>query len=458
MSEYNKAVNPNAKVLDHVSKDYHDGHNYIPSSIQGNQINQDQNQVNQDNPVKIKVQTFKQTEIGVIPEDWEVASIDNVSYVDPDNLTSSTNPEYNFNYISLEDVDNGILKSFSELNFKDAPSRARRKIKINDVLISTVRPNLKSHLHIRGDVKDWICSTGFAVLRCKNNIANSEFLFNHFFAFIINKQIDNLITGSNYPAISNKEVKSLKIPLPPLPEQKAIAQVLSDTDSLIQAITQKLAKKRAIKQGAMQQLLTPKEDWEIEKLPSVCWFQEGPGLRNWQFTKKGMKVINVTNLVGGYLNLDKTDRHISLKEFEVMYKHFEIDENDIVMASSGNSYSKVAVVRKQDLPLLMNTSVIRFKPLKGLVYNYLLIFLKSKSFKDQIDLLITGGAQPNFGPFHLNKIEIPIPFTEEEQTRIATILSDMDTEIEQIEQKLSKYKLLKQGLMQQLLTGKIRLV
>ena len=114
------------------------------------------------------------------------------------------------------------------------------------------------------------------------------------------------------------------------------------------------------------------EDWYDSPLPNVCWFQEGPGLRNWQFTKKGMKVINVTNLVNGYLNLDRTDRHISIQEFEKMYKHFEVDDKDIVMASSGNSYSKVAVVRNQDLRLMMNTSVIRFKPLNGLDYNFLL--------------------------------------------------------------------------------------
>jgi type I restriction enzyme S subunit len=147
-----------------------------------------------------------------------------------------------------------------------------------------------------------------------------------------------------------------------------------------------------------------------------------------------------------------------MQEFEKMYKHFEIDVKDIVMASSGNSYSKVAVVRKQDLRLLMNTSVIRFKPLNGLDYNFLLIFLKSNLFKDQIDLLITGGAQPNFGPAHLKQITLAIPPSKQEQTHIATILSDMDNEIETLEKKLAKYKEIKQGLMQNLLTGKIRLI
>jgi len=207
----------------------------------------------------------------------------------------------------------------------------------------------------------------------------------------------------------------------------------------------------------MQKLLQPKEGWEVKPFKDLCWFQEGPGLRNWQFTTRGIKVINVTNLENGVLNLDRTDRHISLEEFHKMYEHFEIDENDIVVASSGNSYGKVAVVRKKDLPLLMNTSVIRFKPLKELDYNFLLTYLKSNQFKNQIDLLITGGAQPNFGPVHLNKISINLPPTKEEQTRIATVLLDMDNEMLALETKLEKYKKVKLGMMQNLLTGKIRL-
>ena len=143
------------------------------------------------------------------------------------------------------------------------------------------------------------------------------------------------------------------------------------------------------------------DDWDVKPLPEMAWFQEGPGLRNWQFTSQGMKVINVTNLENGVLNLDRTDRHITHEEFLKTYKHFAIDADDIVMASSGNSYCKISVVRECDLPLVMNTSVIRFKSINGCDHGFLLEYLKSKFFKDQIDLMITGGAQPNFGPYHL---------------------------------------------------------
>jgi len=200
---------------------------------------------------------YKQTELGVMPEDWEIKEIGNISDVDPDNLGSSTNPDYAFKYISLEDVDCGILRNYAELMFKNAPSRARRKIQHGDILISTVRPNLKSHLLVRDQVRDFICSTGFSVVRCKDCNTNSEYIFNHFLASIINKQIDNLITGSNYPAISSKDVKALLIPIPPsIEEQNAIATILSDMDAEIEALEQTLDKYTMIKQGMMQQLLT----------------------------------------------------------------------------------------------------------------------------------------------------------------------------------------------------------
>ncbi|MBW6480787.1 MAG: hypothetical protein K0B37_15265, partial [Bacteroidales bacterium] len=136
---------------------------------------------------------YRMSEVGVIPEEWEVKKLEVIADIDPDNLSNSTNPEYYFQYISLEDVDYGTLRNTTELIFKDAPSRARRKIRKDDILLSTVRPNLKSHLLIKRDISNWICSTGFSVVRCKDNIAHSGFVFNHLFSSVIDRQIETLI-------------------------------------------------------------------------------------------------------------------------------------------------------------------------------------------------------------------------------------------------------------------------
>ena len=190
---------------------------------------------------------------------WEVKKLGEVADIDSDNLGSTTDPGYVFKYISLEGVDNGILKTYSEQEFQYAPSRARRKIKRGDILVSTVRPNLKSHMCFSLDSPNWICSTGFSVVRCNVGQVNSDYIFQHFFADTISNQIDTLLTGSNYPAINSKDVRDLRILLPPtLAEQTAIATVLSDMDAEIVVLEQKRDKYKAVKQGMMQVLLTGK--------------------------------------------------------------------------------------------------------------------------------------------------------------------------------------------------------
>ncbi len=194
------------------------------------------------------------------------------------------------------------------------------------------------------------------------------------------------------------------------------------------------------------------EDWTLSDFKELVFFQEGPGLRHWQFKESGMKVINITNLVGKFLDTSNTNRHIDINEFEKNYRHFAIDEGDIVLASSGNSYGKISIVRERDLPLMMNTSVIRLRTKSDCMdYHYLIQFLKSIFFRQQIDLLITGAAQPNFGPSHLNQLKIKTPDINEQQ-KIASILSNVDNLISTYDKILSKTTRLKQALMQKLLT------
>ncbi len=197
-----------------------------------------------------------QTRLPGFHGEWEVKRVEDVAVIDPENLGSDTSPDYFFNYISLEDVDTGTLRGYTEQVFRTAPSRARRKLRKGDVLVSTVRPNLKSHLLIRNDISDTVCSTGFSVARCKPALADPAFVFFHLFADVIERQIESLLTGSNYPAINSRDVKALRMPCPSLPEQTAIATVLSDMDAELAALEQKRDKTRALKQGMMQELLT----------------------------------------------------------------------------------------------------------------------------------------------------------------------------------------------------------
>ena len=170
--------------------------------------------------------------------------------------------------------------------------------------------------------------------------------------------------------------------------------------------------------------------WPCLPLSEAFWFQEGPGVRKWQFTNSGIKLLNVGNIEKeGTLNLAKTDRHLSEEEVANKYSHFLVDAGDLVIASSGISFdddgflrTRGAFVEKHQLPLCLNTSTIRFKAIEGVSdLCFLRFWLNGHEFRSQITKLVTGTAQQNFGPSHLKAIKITLPPLEE-QRRIAEIL------------------------------------
>jgi type I restriction enzyme S subunit len=171
-----------------------------------------------------------------------------------------------------------------------------------------------------------------------------------------------------------------------------------------------------------------------KKLNKAYWLQEGPGVRKWQFTDKGIKLLNVANILkSGIIDLSKTARHLSIDEVESRYSHFLADEGDLVIASSGISIdvdgflrTRGAFIEKEHLPLCMNTSTIRFKAMDETSdLGFLRHWLQSFDFRIQITREVTGIAQKNFGPSHLSRIEIPLPPLSE-QKRIAVILDAAD--------------------------------
>ena len=149
-------------------------------------------------------------------------------------------------------------------------------------------------------------------------------------------------------------------------------------------------------------------------LTDIVWFQEGPGVRNTQYTDSGVKLLNVANLVDGKVDLSTSNRYISKEEAYGKYKHFLVDPGDFIIASSGIKVDyfdkKMGFVDETQLPLCMNTSTIRFKTLDSNVLNirYFMYYLKSFAFKEQLARQITGSAQLNFGPSHLKKMSMPL--------------------------------------------------
>ena len=423
--------------------------------------------------------TYKQTELGLIPSDWEVVELEQVANIDPENLASNTALDYEFNYISLEQVTLGKLEKTEKYKFQDAPSRARRILRKNDILVSTVRPNLMSHYWVKNEISDLICSTGFSVVRTHDEKLVASYFYHHLFANIINNQINLLVVGSNYPAINSKDVKRLKFSLPSKPEQTAIATALSDTDALLVELEKLLAKKQAIKTATMQQLLTGKtrlpefanradgtpkgslktewgdipEDWEIKSMSNICDVRDGTH-DSPKYLESGIPLITSKNIVNGKLDFSDIS-FISLFDAEEINKRSKVDKGDILMSMIG-TIGNAVLVENQDIFCIKNVAL--FKPYHEKINNNFLVqFISSDIFKKILENTLDGGIQKFISLGNLRNIVISIPKSTTEQTAIAQILGDMDSEITALQARIEKLREIKQGMMQNLLTGKIRL-
>ena len=179
--------------------------------------------------------------------------------IDKKSLGKNTPENYEFEYISLSDVSTGtISKSLERHIFSSAPSRARRIVRENDLLLATVRPNLKGFAKARKEHDGFVASTGFAVLSAKKDVS-SDYVYHYLFSHHLTGQINALVVGSNYPAINSSDVGSLKILCPPLEEQQKIATVLTNADREIELLEQQLADLQQEKKALMQVLLTGKK-------------------------------------------------------------------------------------------------------------------------------------------------------------------------------------------------------
>jgi len=232
--------------------------------------------------------------------------------------------------------------------------------------------------------------------------------------------------GSTVKSLRMPIIKSVPVALPSLEIQKRIAEILSAFDEKIEVnnkINQTLEQiASAIFKEWFVKFRFPRhkkskfvdselgkipEEWEVKMLPEVFDFLEGPGIRNWQYTSKGCPFINIRLIQNNDIDV-KSANFLSEEEANGKYKHFHLQERDMVVSTSG-TLGRSAIVRKEHLPLLLNTSVIRFRPKDKQSYAFMYQFLNSAYFQNKILNMASGSAQPNFGPVHLKQIEVLVP-------------------------------------------------
>ena len=337
----------------------------------------------------------------------------------------------------------------------------KNEFKTGQILYGKLRPYLQKFCQAKFD---GVCSSEIWVLQGKK--VTNDFLFYLVQSDKFN-QIANKTSGTKMPRADWEYMSEMPFFIPLEPEQKKIAEILSTWDEAINLTINLIESKKQFKKALMQNLLTAKirfpqfkDEWQNEKLNKVTFFQEGPGVRNTQYKKEGIKLLNVGNLNNNTLNLNTTTTYISETEAYGAYKHFLIDDGDLLISCSGiNSASfknKIAFAEKKDLPLCLNTSTMRFKSLDDrLLLKYLYYFFQTIYFERQVLGVLTGSAQFNFGPTHIKWFKIKLPNLKEQQ-KIVEVLTACDDEINLLNLKLENLKRQKQGLMQKLLSGKVR--
>ncbi len=400
---------------------------------------------------------YKQTDIGIIPEEWEVVSLlEKTDLINGLTYSPSNIQDYGLLVLRSSNVQNGKF-SFADTVYVNCAVLKERLIKANDILICVRNGSAALIGKCAKADKDYNATFGafMSVLRGINN----DYIFQLLQQGTIQKQIAKN-SDSTINQITNSDFKQIKIPFPQEESERIhIATALSDMDSLITNLEKLIAKKRTIKQGAMQELLTGKR-----RLPGF----------NSEWVKMTIGGMN------GYLLRGSIDpqRYNSSLFFEYSMPAFDegkgpqkifgvdMHSNRTVISGKVLLFNKLNVRQKRIWLVNANedNSICSSEFLAYCSDRIDLCFLAhllstEKITKDFIDMSTgSSNSQKRISPKNFMEYVICIPADKHEQSAIAKILSDMDSEIEELEKKLGKYKAIKVGMMNELLTGRIRLI
>jgi|SanBayMetagenome_1026888.scaffolds.fasta_scaffold12008_3 type I restriction enzyme, S subunit len=413
---------------------------------------------------------YKKTEVGVIPEDWEAKLLGDIfclknGFSFKSEYFSSSGPIVltpgNFN------LDGGLY--FNERNIKRYSGSFPESMIFKNGDLLVVMTDLTPDCNLLG--KPAFVDSEETILHNqrigKINLL-SESIDQFFLYFILLsspylKKIKEQATGSTVRHTSNKSIYSISLPIPKTKEeQKAIAQTLSDVDALIVALDKLIAKKRNIKTATMQQLLTGKTrlqgfggEWEVKRLGVLAKFYKGMGLSKAELTKFGKnECIHYGELFTTYCEKISIVVSKTNKEKNVFYSQ----KNDVLMPTSDvtpNGLATASCIKKSDVILGGDILIIRSskEDIEGEFLAYAI-----KLNRNQIMQLISGTTVFHLYGRDMARFIFSIPISLPEQKAIAQVLSDMDEEITALEKRRAKTQTIKQGMMQELLTGRTRLI
>ena len=407
---------------------------------------------------------YKQTEVGLIPKDWDVRPLSRLADIRggiAKNGNTTVLDPISVHYLRVANVQDGFLSlgemSKIELSRGDLP---RYKVLPGDVLMNEGGDldKLGRGAIWRGEFDPCVHQNHVFVVRCKTdlvpeylNIWTATSPVRRFF-LVAGKQTTNLAS------ISKSSLGELPVALPSLPEQRAIAAALSDVDALLTGLNSLIAKKREIKQAAMQQLLTGQTrlpgfqgEWEETNLGAIGECIIGLTYTPENVVDHGLLVLRSSNVQNGRLDYDD-NVHVNVKVAEHLYTR----EGDILICvrnGSSRLIGKCAVIDKKAARVTFGAfmSVYRTKHWRFIHHAFQAEDIQCQ-IRDNIGATINQITNKDMKSF---RVKLP-PVLE--QIAIATVLSDMDAELTALEARRDKTRALKQGMMQELLTGRTRLV
>lgn len=398
----------------------------------------------------MKETKFKQTEIGEVPEDWEVTTLGKLGKfskgagISREQSHSGTIPAIRYGEIYTTHHD--YIKQFNSF-ISEEVAKTSRKLEYGDLLFSSSGETKEEIGKSVAFVSDFEAYAGGDIIIIS---PDTKKYYPKFWGFYLNsmpivKQKALRGQGDAVVHIVSKDLASIIVAHPKPEEQERIAEALSDVDGLLRELDGVIAKKRAIKQGAMQELLTGKRrlegftgEWEEKKLGKVIDVEKGEQVNGSQ--------LSDSNNLFPMLNGGAT--------FSGYYPFANQPANTITISEGGNSCGFVNYVSES---FWAGGHCYVVRPLIDVDLLFLYQILKYREL--DIMKLRVGSGLPNIQrKTLLSDITLLLPTNTKEQTAIANILSDMDEEIVALEAKRAKYEQVKQGMMQELLTGKIRLV
>ena len=373
---------------------------------------------------------------------------------------------------------------FNEKSFitreKDAVLR-KGKLERNDIVLTT-RGTVGNVAYYseRVPYESIRINSGMVILRADGDFC-PNFLYWMFRSDYIQDQITSIRTGSAQPQLPITIMRNLQLVKPELAEQRAIAATLSALDAKIELnnrinktleeMAQALFKRWFVdfefpdengqpyksSGGEMEEseLGPVPMGWKVVDFEDVFDFQEGPGIRNWQYvTENGTKFINIRCIKNNDLQLN-TASMISNEEANGKYSHFMLKEWDVVVSTSG-TLGRYAIVRKEHLPLCLNTSVIRFSPKAQFeCFSFMFGYLTSVEFYKHLISKACGSVQANFGPMHLHQIKLVFP-AEQILHKYHSDVFPLIKKCVQIRSENQKLSTLRDALLPKLMSGEIR--